>query len=168
MQLANDTYEIKLLDPAKVRLFRSDRNVLEMEYEGERYAEVLVYRAFPLSRQEEYISIRTAKGDEIGIIERLQDLDAESLKEARIELQLRYLVPKITRIHKIRQLPGIWQWELETTLGPRKMSMRNLHDHMQFIGESRLIVSDLDGNRCEIPDIEALDPHSRKMLDKVL
>ncbi|TMV51508.1 DUF1854 domain-containing protein [Paenibacillus mesophilus] len=169
MEQATDSkYEIRLLDPANVRLSRSAGGVLEMEYDGELSPEVLLFQTYPLSRQEEYVSVRNGKGEEIGIIERLTDLAPGSLEEARKELRLRYLVPRVTRIDKIKQFPGMWVWELQTTLGPTKMSMRNLHEHIQTVGDNRLLLSDMDGNRCEIADMEALDPHSRKQLSRVL
>lgn len=167
-QLKDSPYEVRLLDPANVRLVRSQAGVLSMEYGEERHAEVWLFRAFPLSRQDEYISVRTAKGEEIGLLERLTDLNEASLTEARNELKLRYLVPTVTHIEKIKQYPGMWVWELETTLGPVKLSMRNLHEHIQTVGPTRLLLSDLDGNRCEIKDIETLNAHSQKQLSKVI
>jgi hypothetical protein len=167
-QVTDVKYEIRLLAPDRVRFLRGTGGVLEMDNEGERSPEVLLYRTYPLSRQEEYISVRDGKGEEIGIIERLSDLDPDSLEEARKELRLRYLVPRVERIDKIKQYPGMWVWELQTTLGPIKLSMRNLHEHIQMVGESRLLLSDMDGNRCEIYDTEALDPQSRKLLSRVM
>lgn len=167
-QAADSKYEVRLLDPARVRFSRGNGGILEMEVEGERIPEVLLFRTYPLSRQEEYISARNGKGEEIGIIERLADLAPDSLEEARKELRLRYLVPRVTRIDKIKQFPGMWVWELQTTLGPTKLSMRNLHEHIQTVGDNRLLLSDMDGNRCEIADMDALDPQSRKQLSRVL
>ncbi|PYI55128.1 DUF1854 domain-containing protein [Paenibacillus flagellatus] len=165
---ADSPYEIRLLDPADVRFRRGAGGLLEMDHAGERHEEVLLYRTFPLSRQEHYISVRNGKGEEIGIVERLADLEPDSAEEARKELRLRYLVPRVIRIDKIKQFPSMWVWELETTLGPIKLSMRNLHEHIQQVGEKRLLLSDMDGNRCEIADMDALDPGSRKQLLRVV
>lgn len=167
-QVTDLKYEIRLLEPSKVRFSRGAGGVLEMEYEEVRSPEVLLYRTYPLSRQEQYISVRDGKGEELGIIEQLTDLAPDSLEEARKELRLRYLVPKVTRIDKIKQFPGMWVWELQTTFGPIKLSMRNLHEHIQMIGDKRLLLSDMDGNRCEIFDTDELDPQSRKQLARVL
>ncbi|MFK7696596.1 DUF1854 domain-containing protein [Paenibacillus sp. HJGM_3] len=165
---AETSYEIRLLEPADLRFRRSDGGVLTLEYKEERHPEVLLYRTYPLSRHEQYLSVRSGKGEEIGVLERLSDLDPESQAEARKELKLRYLVPSVTSIVRIKQYPGMWVWDLQTTLGPIKMSMRNLHEHIQAIGSDRLLLSDIDGNRCEIFSIEALDANSRKILSRII
>lgn len=167
-QMASNPYEIRLLSPEHIRFMRSDGGVLEMEYEGERHPEVLLFRTFPLSKHEQFLSVRNGKGEEIGLLEQLSDLEQSSQDEVRQELRLRYLVPSVTSIDRIKQFPGMWVWELQTTLGPVKMSMRNLHEHIQNVGPDRLLLSDIDGNRCEIFDIQALDASSRKQLLRVL
>ncbi|WP_127579020.1 DUF1854 domain-containing protein [Paenibacillus koleovorans] len=162
------SYEIELLTPDEVRFVRRPGGMLGMEYKGVSYPEVLLYRTYPLSKSEQYLSVRQPKGEEIGILERLSDLDPASQAEVRTELRLRYLIPTVTRIVKIKQYPGMWVWELETSLGPIKLSMRNLHEHVQMIGADRILLSDLDGNRCEIPSVERLEPASQKQLSKIL
>jgi hypothetical protein len=161
-------YEIRLLDPVDIRFVRTDGGVLAMDYEGERHPEVLLFRTFPLSKHEQFLSVRNAKGEEIGLLEQLSDLEPASQDEVRQELRLRYLVPSVTGIDRIKQYPGMWVWELQTTLGPVKLSMRNLHEHIQYVGPHRLLLSDIDGNRCEIFDIQALDPNSRKQLSRII
>jgi hypothetical protein len=59
-------------------------------------------------------------------------------------------------------------WELQTHLGTTKMAMRNLHEHLQYPGGGRIILTDLNGKRCEITEWQALDSHSRKQLKEVL
>jgi hypothetical protein len=163
-----DAYEIALLDPAGVNFKRSPGGTLILEYEGAVYQEVYLYRAFPLSNRTQHISVRTPKGDEIGMIADLAELDGESRLEAEKELRLSYMIPQVIRIEKIRQNPGMWVWHLQTTMGPVKMSMRNLHEHVQVVAHGRWMLSDLDGNRCEIACMEELDAHSRKQLSRIM
>lgn len=164
----SEAYAIEVLDPAKLGLVRTEGGLLSMRLGEAYYPEVLLYRAFPLSMQTRYISVRTAKGDELGIIEDLAELSVDSRAEADKELSLRYMIPRVEQVVKIKQHPGMWVWELETTMGPLKMSMRNLHEHLQPIGSDRLMLSDMDGNRCEIASIRELDAGSRKQLGRIL
>jgi hypothetical protein len=161
-------YDIVLLDPKTAKFNRTPGGVLSLHTGSADYAEVLLFRAFPLSMQDRFISVRTPKGDEIGMIADVSELEEASRMEVLQELQLRYMIPRVTRIDKIKQLPGMWVWNLQTTLGPIKLSMRNLHEHVQSVGRGRLLLSDLDGNRCEIADIDALDAGSRKQLNRIM
>lgn len=166
--MSNGSYEIVVLDAGSVSFRRTDGGMLSMESGGTLYPEVLLYRAFPLSRQDEYISVRDREGLEIGIIAGLSELDDISRKEVEKELKLRYLLPQVQQIVSIKQHSGMWVWHLQTSLGPIKLTMRNLHEHVQPIARKRLLLSDMDGNRCEIHDYTALDPQSRKQLMRVL
>ncbi|WP_409341593.1 DUF1854 domain-containing protein [Paenibacillus sp. MBLB4367] len=161
-------YDVAELDPATVAFRRSPGGVMTMESNGESYPEVLLYRTFPLSMPTQFISVRSSNGEEIGVIADLDSLDERSRREAERELTLRYLVPKVIRIERIKQNPGMWVWELETTLGPLKLTMRNLYEHLQSPAPGRLLISDMDGNRCEIENMEQLDANSKKWLRKFL
>lgn len=161
-------YDIAELNPGMMTLKRSPGGVLTMEADGVLHMEVLLYRTFPLSMPTQYISVRTAKGDEIGIINDIAKLQETSRREAERELALRYLVPIVTRIDKIKQSPGMWIWHLETTMGTVALSMRNLYEHIQSPAPGRLLLTDMDGNRCEIADMDQLDAHSKKQLQRIL
>jgi hypothetical protein len=162
-----ELYDITLLEPAKAHFVRSPGGMLTLDTGTNFYPEILLYRAFPLSMQERFISVRNAKGEELGVIEDLAELQPDSREAVRLELSFRYMIPKVTRILKIKQLPGMWRWDMETTLGPIKLTMRNLHEHVQRVGRTGLLLTDLDGNRCEITDTENLDASSRRLLGQV-
>ncbi|MFE5317268.1 DUF1854 domain-containing protein [Paenibacillus sp. NPDC056579] len=163
-----DPYEIVLLDSHNVWLGRSPGGVLQAVIEGVEYPEVLLYRTYPFSKPTEYISVRNPKEEEIGIIRSLQELELASREEAERELNLRYLIPRITHIEKIQQKPALWIWKVETTLGPMTLALRNLHEHLQSPAPGRYLISDIEGRRCEIVDINAMDAHSRKQWNKIL
>ncbi|MDF2671408.1 MAG: hypothetical protein K0R67_3714 [Paenibacillus sp.] len=161
-------YDITLLEPSKIHFVRSPGGMLTLDTGTDFHPEVWLYRSFPLSMQERFISVRNSKGEELGMIEDLAELSEDSIEAVQLELSFRYMIPKVTKILKIKQLPGMWQWDLETTLGPIKLSMRNLHEHVQRVGGAGLLLTDLDGNRCEISDTESLDASSKRQLGQVL
>jgi hypothetical protein len=163
-----DPYEIYMLEPSQIWLGRSPGGVLQAAIDGVDYPEVTLYRAYPFSKPSEYISVRTSDGDELGIIRSLEGLDQASRQEAERELNLRYLIPRITYIEKITSNPALWIWNVDTTLGRMTLALRNLHEHLQSPAPGRYLITDIEGRRCEIHDLNALDAHSRSQWNKIL
>lgn len=161
-------YEVVILNPAAVSLTRNSGGLLQAVIDGVEHPHVALFRTYPLSRPFQYISVRDPKGEEIGIVRALSELDTDSRQEAEAELRLAYLVPRVTRIDRIKDEPGLWIWDLQTDRGPLRAAMRNLHEHLQVPGTGRLLITDMDGRRCEIASVEALDSHSRRELAKVM
>lgn len=163
----NDPFMLVMLDPARLSFSRSAGGLLQAVIEGTAYNEIALYRAFPLTRPEEYISVRTPEGEEIGLIAELRQLDAESLAEAHRELGFSYLMPRAIRIYSIRQKPAMWTWNLETDRGDMVLKLRNLHDHVTRLGAGRFIIEDAEGRKCEIDEGCLADERSRKQLRKI-
>ncbi|MFC5529032.1 DUF1854 domain-containing protein [Cohnella yongneupensis] len=163
-----DPYEITIIDPDKASFSRGQGGVLQGVVSSKSYTELMIFRAFPFTYTREYISIRDVKGDEIGIVRDIDELDAESAKELDAELQFRYFLPKVTRVDRVKHRADLWLWDLQTNLGPTRITMRNLHEHMLFPGGNRIILTDMNGRRCEIPDLTALDSHSRSQMTDIV
>ncbi len=163
-----DPYEIRILPPAAVNLKRGAGGVLGGKVENNHYEELTVYRTFPFRFDEEYISVRNAKGEELGIIRELAELEQDSREELRRELQYRYFLPRVNRIVSVKFKSDLWLWDLKTHLGPTRLAMRNLQDYVQLHSGGRVILSDISGKRCQITDWRSLDGHSRKWLEDTL
>lgn len=163
-----DAYEIRILEPAQAFFSRGSGGVLQGVVDGKTYPEIVVFRAFPFRYTSQYISIRDGTGEEIGIVRDIRELDDESAGELERELGFRYFLPRVTRVDSVKQKSDLWLWELQTTLGPARLAMRNLHEHMQYPGGGRVILTDINGRRCEIPDWRELDSHSRMQLTDVM
>jgi len=162
----SDPYDIRCLDPADVVLSRGRGGVLRAVIDGTEYPEVALSRIFPLSIPKKYISVNKPDGEEIGIITDISQLGPSSLQELEAELRFRYLVPIVTRIDRIKQEPSLWIWDVQTDRGPMSLVMRNLHEHVQTVSQGRLMITDIDGRRCEIVQVDQLDAHSHKQLSK--
>ncbi|BBI34042.1 DUF1854 domain-containing protein [Cohnella abietis] len=161
-------YELRPLTPDRIVLYRSQGGMLQGSIEGTVYSELLIYRTFPLQYPDQYISVRGVDGTEIGVIENPLQLDEESRQELTMELKRRYFLPQVIVIQSIREKGDLWEWELETDAGAIRITMRNLHDHVQFHNNQRILLTDLNGQRCEIIDRTKLNAQSRKWLDDVL
>jgi len=157
--------EFILVDPARVRFVRDGAKVL-LRQEGQAPVRVALYRLFPLSEPEAWLSVLDEKGVEIGIIRYLCELDKESQSCLRVELRRRYHVARICRILACRERYDVVEWEVETDRGTKTILLRDVRNNIQQRGPNRFVVTDVDGNRYDIPDVSALDVRSRLILER--
>lgn len=132
------------------------------------YERVWLHRVFPFDAKEEFISVQTKDGEEIGIIRRLSDFDAETVEILQGELERKYFTPRIKRIVTLRERRGFSYWKVETDVGEMEISLQDTYRSITRVGENRAFITDISGNRYEIEDIEALDKKSRKKLELYL
>ena len=77
------------------------------------------------------------------------------------ELEKAYFMPKIKKILRIKELYGGMTWfAVETDRGYREFEIQS-KTSMRNLGLSRVIFTDVDGNKYEIPDITHLDARSK-------
>lgn len=170
-QAFDNPFAVRVLDPATVRLFRThpEDMTVRATVEGDRsWREVRIARAFPLSDPDRYIGLRDGNDKDIGILETLDGLDAESRSIIDEELERRYFTPQVTRVDSVEEAFGVVTWEVETTKGPRRFLVRNLKDSSYTLGSSRVMMTDVDGNRYEFPDGRALGPKALQVLSKIM
>ncbi len=167
--LEEDDFTPRYLDPEKIRLFRSPMGAPRLEILEELcYTRVAVRRILPLSNPDHYISLGVGEEVEIGIIADPTQLDSESLKILREELDKRYFTPIIRKIHRVKERFGIHEWEVETSRGRITFSVQGLHQNVRQFPPARLLVTDVRGNRYDIPDYHKLDSHSFHQIQRHL
>lgn len=169
-QLAAETEEmqrLRFITRDNAEFTRTPGGFVSLRFMGGSYDRVGVYRAFPFTDPERYISIRQAdeKAKEIGMIQNLSDLPEETAGMLREQMNLRYFTPVITKIHDIKDRYGFAYFDVETDKGHCKFTIRNGGGSVVRLGEARLLISDLDGNRFEIPDMTRLTAGELKKLD---
>jgi hypothetical protein len=158
--------EVRLLDPAELRLRANDRNQLELHIsDGVVHTDVRVAPAFPISRPNRFVHFRTTDGKEIGVLADPRRLDRESRDLVLRQLDHAYFMPHITRIIRIDERMGIAHWETETDRGSSSFDVIARSESVWFVGKNRLVVRDADGNRYLIEDLTALDQRSRRLAD---
>lgn len=164
---SEELLEMRFLTKDNAKFSRTDGGFVALKFGEKEYARVGVYLTFPLTMPEEYISIREAdeKAKEIGIIEKLSQLDKEQQDMIREQIKLRYFMPTITKVLDIKDEYGYAYWNVTTTFGACRFTTRMSGDAVILLGESRLMVTDIDGNRYEIPDFYQLSVTERKKLD---
>ncbi|MBL9137912.1 MAG: DUF1854 domain-containing protein [Verrucomicrobiales bacterium] len=155
---------IVLLDPAKVR-FSQHGASLRLTLEGDCcHRQVTVLRAFPWSSPERYLSLMDGADKEIGVLVDPDSLPPEDGELLRDALRRRYFVPRVTRILAARERFGTVDWEFETDRGIRRLTTRNLGESVHRPNPGRILLTDVDGNRYDIPDLEGLDGRSQQLL----
>lgn len=162
-----DIISIKAITADNAVFERTGGGFVRMTFGGKTYPRVAVHRCFPHSDPNAYISIREPEGDgrEIGLIENLSQLPADTRAMLEEQMALRYFAPKIRKIHAIKEEYGYSYWDVATDKGRCRFTVRMGGGSVYTIGPNRYLVNDLDGNRFEIPDLYALSAKEIKKLD---
>ena len=150
---------------------RTEGGFLSLKIEGEEYKRVQIYRAFPFSDPDSYVSIREAdeKAKEIGIIRNLKtDVTKETVKMLEEQMRLRYFTPIIEKIINIKDEYGFAYFDVLTDHGACRFTIHMGGGSVVNLSDTRLMITDLDGNRFEIPDVSALTAPELKKLDLFL
>lgn len=160
------TEELRILDPTVIG-FRREGTALKMQATPESdWQEVTLARLFPLSEDERWLSVLDDVGTEIGMMLDAGELPREDLECVRAELRRRYVVPQITRVCSCRDRFDITEWIVETDRGTKNFVTRQAHESARRPFTKRVTLTDVESNRYDIADIDALDPLSRKLVEQ--
>lgn len=160
-------YDVNFLMPEVVTFVRSAGGVLKGKIDGKDYDELLLYRAFPHSSPYEYISVRNSD-EEIGVIKDIRELSQENQDEAVRELHLRYLMPVVKQVHSVSQKQDLWTIKATTDRGEMTLGIEHPHDNIVYTKKGGLLITDLEGRRCEIRETATLDKKSLRELNKMI
>ena len=176
-------FEVVYLQPDRVRFERrgdtlaltllDDIPVGSDDTEATRhYPRVVLRSCFPVSDEGAYLSVRSASGEEqeeLGILEDWTRLDEENRQAVAEELGLHYFVPVIKRVIKVKDEMGFLYWTVETDKGAKEFAMRNnVIRYAREVSPGHWLLIDVNQARYEIPDVEALDPRSQKLVSRYL
>ena len=156
------------LDPQQVQFSRSPGGRLRLELPDRCWLHVTAMRAMPLSRGDEFISLHYDEDTEVGMLASLAALAPEQRKLVEDELAAHYYRPNIVGIRRIKDHMGTIDWDVDTDCGHVEFITRHPRHSAQRLGEGHYILTDLDNNRYEITDIEALDHRSRNLVSLLL
>lgn len=158
---------MRFLTGENAEFTRTPGGFIALKTGDKEYARVGVYLTFPLTNPEEFISIRETdeKAKEIGLIESMDKFPREQQEMLREQIKLRYFMPVITKILDVKDEYGYAYWNVVTTFGACRFTTQLSGDVVIHLSDSRLLVTDIDGNRYEIPDFYQLGVMERKKLD---
>ena len=156
--------QLRFLDPGKLRFFKVGAT-LRMTIEDEAcWLKVSVLRAFPLSVPAGYFSVRDGGGKEVGMLTDLEALVPASRALVEAELERRYLVSVIHHVLSVKERFGTVDWDVETNRGRCKFTTRDLRENVLRPMPGHYLITDVEGNLLEVPDLNALDSRSRSLL----
>jgi hypothetical protein len=164
-------FEVKILEPEEVRFFHApegDARIRVQLRDEVSYIDVRVASALPLSNPDAYLGIRDEQDKDIGLIREWKRLAPESLKIVKEALDRAYFLPKVLKINKVKDTFGVVIWDVETDYGPRRYAVRNMRDNSVTLSAERVLMTDVEGNRFEFPNIHSYSNEALEVLLKVL
>lgn len=135
--------------------------------DGTMHEGVTPVRAFPVQAPEEFLALMSTEGKELLWIERLADLPEDIRMLINEEIASREVMPVIQHLSKVSTYSTPSVWEVVTDRGPTKLILKGEEDIRRLSGGT-LIITDSHGLRFYVPDMQQLDKHSRRILDRFL
>ena len=129
---------------------------------------VRILRCFPLSQAGRLWSVRSQKGEEIGVVASPADLPDAQRAILEEELQRRYMVPEIRRILELRERFDTLDWVVETDRGAHRFTTRQLRENISQPSASRYLITDVEGRRFDIPELGRLPLASQALFLRML
>ncbi len=155
----------RYIEGPEVRLTENDKIFVDAEfYTGEIFTELELHRMFPITGLTKYIALLDSEGNEIAVIRDINDLVPESREVVENCLREYYMIPRITKFIKMSEKFKIWMWTAETDKGICTFEIRNHLTAIKPLYDGRVLIKDANDNRYEIPDVNTLDKHSKKLI----
>ena len=134
---------------------------------GQVHVGVVPVRAFPMHAPEQFLAFMSTEGKEVVWVDDLTRLPQETLALIAEEIASREMMPVIQRILSVSTLSTPSTWDIMTDRGATKLILKGEEDIRRLSG-STLMITDSHGLRFMLPDMQALDKNSRRILDRFL
>jgi ATP-binding cassette subfamily B protein len=157
---------LNLLEPTSTALLREASGSLGLMLDDRSYTDVAVLRAAPLSDPDRYVVFLGES--EIGVLRDPTKLDPWSRGVLADELRRCNLTAVIRRIDRLAHEADLSYLSVLTDRGPRDFAIRSAEENARWLGQRHVLFVDIDGNRFDIPNVEALDERSAMLLRQAL
>lgn len=134
---------------------------------GVTHEQVVPVRAFPISHPNESIAIVDRDGHELVWLDSLDQATELNQQLINEELASREFMPVLTGIEDVSTFATPSTWTVKTNRGHTQFILRGEED-IRRVNKTMYLVSDTHGVQYLIQDIQALDKHSRRLLDRFL
>ncbi len=124
-------------------------------------------RAFPISAAEEGVSLLDAEGHELAWIARPSELPEAERALLAQALAAREFMPVIEKLEAVSSFSCPSVWQVATDRGATSLTLKGEED-IRRMGAGTLLITDAHGVHYLIRSIDALDRHSRKLLDRFM
>jgi hypothetical protein len=154
------TRDFKLSRNAAGRLVLTGAN--GVSHEG-----VVPVRAFPISAPDAGLSLLGEDGHELRWINRLSEVPEDTRSLLESELTQREFMPEIVGIKQVSSFATPSKWQVSTNRGDTELLLK-AEDHIRRLTNTSLLITDGHGVSFMIRDVEILDKHSRRLLERFL
>ena len=153
---------------ADCRFYRNERGFLGLELRGEDNKRVQLSRALPFSDPGRYICVADMEGKEVAVLESLEDFTAEQRDLLGAELGIRYFYPIVTQVKSIKEKMGSYYLDLAIGEYKKTIAVKDISKNLKQLGDGKIVLTDVDGNRFMIPDVYQIQKKSLQMLEPYL
>lgn len=142
--------------------FNNDGTLLFVGEEGKRES-VYIKRCFPWSGENEFLSLKNFKDEEIHLIENVKDLSIDDQRALRDYFDFNELKLEVRHVLEINENFELRTFEVITVQGKRTFQMKK-EDYPSRGANGEVFFEDLSGDLLFIKNLESLDKDSRKKL----
>jgi hypothetical protein len=135
--------------------------------DGTMHEGVIPVRAYPVQAPQEFVALMSTEGKEVLWIERLAEVPEDIRALINEEIASREVMPVIQQLTKVSTYSTPSIWEVVTDRGPTKFILKGEED-IRRLNVGTLIITDSHGLRFYVADMQQLDKHSRRLLDRFL
>ena len=163
--------QIRRLDSSNTKFFMKNGFLAMTVIDGEgeqTFDRVFLHRDFPFELLWSYVSVMGEDSKEKGLIYDVGDFDEVTEGLLRTELERKYYSPTVVSIESLKERYGFSYWQVDTDDGDLSFTVQDTFRNLLRIGEDRLAIFDVDGNRFEIESLAALDRKSYKKIELYL
>lgn len=155
------------IDATKVKFETLENGFLKLTLEDKVYDKVTLTRLLPYSQEEAYITVMQNQ-EEIGIIKDLSELESKEYDQVIKQLNYKYYIPEITKINSVKEKMGFLYINLDTKGGEKEICIADFVSNIRLIKENLLSITDVEGNKYRMSNIQKLDKDSRQKIDVFL
>ena len=158
----------KTLDAALLSMSWDRESGLAVRGAGLNVQGARVLLCLPLTKPGQLAMLETKDGKELALLTNMDGLNEASKAAFEASLRRRVLTARILKVHSLAHQFGAIYWSVDTDRGPREFVLKGVTEHVRWLSDSRLLITDVDGNRFEITDLGKLDSASQEHVDLVL
>jgi hypothetical protein len=145
---------------------QAGRLVLTLDH-GQVHEGVVPVRAFPVFAPDTCLAIMSAEGKELAWVDQPAHLPEDVRLLLQEEIAIREMMPEILRITSVSTFSTPSTWSVVTDRGETQFVLKAEEDIRRLLG-AMLIITDSHGMRFLLRDMQTLDKHSKRILDRFL
>ena len=139
-----------------------------IDRDGIAHESVVPVRAFPITSPDQGMALVDPHGHELAWINSLSELPEELRQMVEAELASREFMPVISRIVSVSSFATPSTWTIVTNHGDTELVLKGEEDIRRLEGRRKLMIASEEGIHFLVPDVQALDKASRKLLERFL